>query len=56
MWRRRREKARAGAARTDAVAPGGIGIADNHPPGRIPAGLPERGRVRGAWTGAVRRG
>ena len=52
MWRRRREKARARAARTDASTPGGVGTGapgagDSHPPGWIPVGVPEQGRR--AW-------
>jgi len=52
MWRRRREKARARAARTDVNTSGGAGngtpgAGDNHPPGRIPAGPP--GQERRAW-------
>jgi hypothetical protein len=52
MWRRRREKARARAAREDASTSGGAGTGapgagDSHPPGRIPVGLP--GQERRAW-------
>src|SRR6266571_131679 len=52
MWRRRREKARAGAMRTDAIGPGssgtaGPGLADSHAPGRFASG--RAGRVRRAW-------
>jgi len=52
MWRRRREKARARAARPDAGASGGAGTGapgagDKHLPGRIPSGPP--GQARRAW-------
>ena len=52
MWRRRREKARARSARTDASAPGGAGTGapgagDAHQPGQVPFGVPEQGRR--AW-------
>src|ERR1700734_1855466 len=52
MWRRRREKARARAARPDAGASGGAGTGapgagDKHLPGRIPVGAP--GQARRAW-------
>jgi hypothetical protein len=52
MWRRRREKARARVARTDAGTSGGAGAGapgsgDSHPPGWAPGGVPEQRRR--AW-------
>src|ERR1700689_3745644 len=63
MWRRRREKARAGAARTDATAPGGTGTGT---PGTGPGGWgtgpgsrgaadSQPGRIPGRLTGRGRR-